>query len=80
MSDSIARGQSPLTGMRQWCSSLARPFARASKPGAARNGSAEHASPSPCLPPSRPAHDLAHRLRWSQWPRQHQARARTSHY
>ncbi|MDQ0767171.1 hypothetical protein [Streptomyces canus] len=27
-----------------------------------------------------PAHDLAHRLRWSRWRRRHQARARTSHY
>ncbi|GLW74687.1 transposase [Kitasatospora phosalacinea] len=27
-----------------------------------------------------PARDLAHRLRWSHWRRQHQARARTSHY
>ncbi|MEV7395460.1 IS701 family transposase [Streptomyces sp. NPDC091215] len=25
-------------------------------------------------------HDLAHRLRWSQWRRRHQARARASHY
>jgi SRSO17 transposase len=27
-----------------------------------------------------PAHALAHRLRWSQWRRRHQARARNSHY
>ncbi|MFF3257018.1 IS701 family transposase [Actinacidiphila glaucinigra] len=27
-----------------------------------------------------PVHSLAHRLHWSQWRRQHQARARTSHY
>lgn len=27
-----------------------------------------------------PVHDLAHRLRWSQWRRRHQARARNSHY
>ncbi|KOX06701.1 hypothetical protein ADK66_22245 [Micromonospora sp. NRRL B-16802] len=28
----------------------------------------------------RPIHDLAHRLRWSEWRRRHQARARHSHY
>ncbi|MEV8629092.1 IS701 family transposase [Streptomyces sp. NPDC051079] len=28
----------------------------------------------------RPAHDLAHRLRWSHWRRRHQARARRCHY
>ena len=28
----------------------------------------------------RPVRDLAHRLRWSHWRRQHQARARRSHY
>ncbi|MFI7492965.1 hypothetical protein ACIBXA_31795 [Micromonospora echinaurantiaca] len=28
----------------------------------------------------RPISDLAHRLRWSQWRRRHQARARRSHY
>lgn len=28
----------------------------------------------------RPAHDLAHRLRWSHWRRRHQARARQCHY
>ncbi|MFI1606997.1 IS701 family transposase [Streptomyces griseofuscus] len=27
-----------------------------------------------------PAHDLAHRLRWSHWRRRHQARARACHY
>ncbi len=27
-----------------------------------------------------PIHDLAHRLRWSQWRRRHQARARACHY
>ncbi|WP_316784797.1 IS701 family transposase [Streptomyces sasae] len=27
-----------------------------------------------------PFHDLTHRLRWSQWRRRHQARARNSHY
>ncbi|MEV7601236.1 IS701 family transposase [Kitasatospora sp. NPDC089797] len=27
-----------------------------------------------------PVHDLAHRLRWSQWRRRHQARARASHF
>lgn len=27
-----------------------------------------------------PVHDLAHRLRWSHWRRQHQARARACHY
>jgi Transposase DDE domain len=27
-----------------------------------------------------PIHDLAYRLRWSQWRRRHQARARASHY
>ena len=27
-----------------------------------------------------PVHDLAHRLRWSQWRRRHQARARACHY
>ncbi|MCW2902601.1 MAG: transposase, partial [Streptosporangiaceae bacterium] len=27
-----------------------------------------------------PFHDFAHRLRWSQWRRRHQARARNSHY
>ena len=27
-----------------------------------------------------PVHDLVHRLRWSRWRRQHQARARSSHY
>ncbi|MGW5667378.1 IS701 family transposase [Micromonospora sp. NPDC003776] len=28
----------------------------------------------------RPIHELAHRLRWSQWRRRHQARARRAHY
>ncbi|RZU74913.1 SRSO17 transposase [Micromonospora kangleipakensis] len=28
----------------------------------------------------RPIHELAHRLRWSQWRRRHQARARQAHY
>lgn len=28
----------------------------------------------------RPVHDAAHRLRWSDWRRVHQARSRTSHY
>ena len=28
----------------------------------------------------RPADDLGHRLRWSWWRRQHQARARSCHY
>jgi len=28
----------------------------------------------------RPAHDAAHRMRWSRWPRRHQHRARTCHY
>ncbi|WP_455771950.1 hypothetical protein [Streptomyces lavendulae] len=27
-----------------------------------------------------PVHDLAHRLRWSQWRRRHQARSRDCHY
>ncbi|WP_449657249.1 hypothetical protein [Streptomyces litchfieldiae] len=27
-----------------------------------------------------PVHALRHRLRWSQWRRRHQARARNSHY
>ncbi len=27
-----------------------------------------------------PAHDLAHRLHWSQWRRRHRARARDCHY
>jgi hypothetical protein len=30
--------------------------------------------------PSRPTHDALHRLRWSQWRRRHQARARDGHY
>jgi hypothetical protein len=29
---------------------------------------------------ARPAHDALHRLRWSQWRRRHQARARNCHY
>jgi hypothetical protein len=29
---------------------------------------------------TRPAGDLAHRLRWSVWRRRHQARARACHY
>jgi hypothetical protein len=28
----------------------------------------------------RPVHDALHRLRWSQWRRRHQARARNCHY
>ncbi len=28
----------------------------------------------------RPIHDVTHRLRWSDWRRQHQARARRAHY
>lgn len=28
----------------------------------------------------RPFHDMAHRLRWSDWRRRHQERSRTSHY
>lgn len=29
---------------------------------------------------AQPVRDLRHRLRWSAWRRQHQHRARTSHY